>query len=424
MNDGNGGGNGGGHDARALVFRPLRLGALTLRNRLIRSATYEGLGDRQGMPRVEELTRLYCDLASGGIGAIVTGFTAVSQDGRAMHSGQCGFDSEAKADAWRRVREAVRACDPDVPMIAQLAHTGRQTLETATGKPVVGASSRACTYFRQPVHALDEVGIERIIEAFAAAALRARDAGFDGVQIHAAHGYLIHQFLSPWTNRREDRWGEKDRFCLEVVERVRERCGPGFSVWIKLSGEEDRTPGVRIADTVRTAQRLESAGVDLLEVSYGTMETALNIIRGACPVNVILKVNPLFSHISPHWRPLWKAVVGPKHLYRLKRFTPNYNLAAATAVKEAVSVPVAVVGGIRSLDDAIQCLQGSGGPGLDAVGLCRPLIREPDLPARWRNGAASKSTCTNCNLCTVYCDGAVPTECRTPHRAADKGRSS
>ena len=413
--------DGGQRDARARVFRPLRLGALTMRNRLIRSATYEGLADEHGMPRVEELARMYRDLASGGVGAIVTGFTAVSQDGRAMHPGQCGFDTEAKASAWRRVREAVRACDPDVPMIAQLAHAGRQTLETVTGQPVMGASSRSCTYFRQPVRALDEAGIERLIQAFADSAMWARDAGFDGVQIHAAHGYLIHQFLSPWTNRREDRWGERDRFCLEVVERVRERCGPGFSVWIKLSGEEDRTPGVRIEDMVRTSQRLEGAGVDLVEISYGTMETALNIIRGACPVNVILRVNPLFSHIPPLWRPVWKAVVGPQHLYRLKRFTPNYNLAAAAAVKQAVSVPVAVVGGIRSLDDVIQCLQGHG---LDAVGLCRPLIREPDLPARWREGVATESTCTNCNLCTVYCDSADPTECRVLRRAADEGRSS
>jgi len=406
-------------EASACVFQPLRLGALTMRNRLIRSATYEGLADGQGMPRVEELAQLYCDLASGGVGAIVTGFTAVSQDGRAMHPGQCGFDTDAKADAWKRIREAVRAFDPDVPMIAQLAHTGRQTLETVTGQPVVGASSRSCTYFRQPVHALDEAGIERIIRAFADSALRARDAGFDGVQIHAAHGYLIHQFLSPWTNQRDDRWGERERFCLEVVEGVRERCGDGLSVWIKLSGEEDRAPGIQIEDTVRTSQRLQSAGVDLIEVSYGSMEIALNIIRGACPVNVILKVNPLFSHIPPLWRPFWKAFVGPQHLRRLKRLTPVYNLAAAAAVKQAVSVPVAVVGGIRSLDDAIQCLQGQG---LDAVGLCRPLIREPDLPTRWRDGVATKSTCTNCNLCTVNCDSVDPTICRAQRRAASQGR--
>ena len=411
----------GQQEARACVFRPLQVGALTLRNRIIRSATYEGLADEHGMPRVEELARMYSRLALGGVGAIVTGFTAVSQDGRAMHPGQCGFDTDAKADAWRRVREAVRACDADVPMIAQLAHTGRQTLETVTGQPVIGASSRSCTYFRQPVYALDEAGIERIIQAFADSAVRARDAGFDGVQIHAAHGYLIHQFLSPWTNRREDRWGERERFCLDVVEGVRESCGPGFSVWVKLSGEEDRTPGVRIEDTVRTSKRLEGAGIDLVEISYGTMETALNIMRGACPVNVILRVNPLFSHIPPLWRPVWKAVVGPQHLRRLKRFTPIYNLAAAAAVKRAISAPVAVVGGIRSLDDALQCLQGHG---LDAVGLCRPLIREPDLPARWREGVATESTCTNCNLCTAYCDSVDPTTCRALRRAANEGRSS
>jgi 2,4-dienoyl-CoA reductase-like NADH-dependent reductase (Old Yellow Enzyme family) len=403
-------------DAHAPLFQPLELGSLTLPNRIIRSATYEGLADREGMPQVEGLARSYSALAKGGVGAIVTGFNAVSQDGRAMHPGQCGMDTPEKARAWARVLEMVRADAPEVPMVAQLAHTGRQTREEITGQPVMGASSRACGYFKQRVHALDEPSIQRIIRAFGDSALRARDAGFDGVQIHGAHGYLIHQFLSPWTNQRRDAWGEKDLFLLEVIDRVRRACGPAFSVWVKLSGEEDRTPGIRTEDTVRTSKRLQEAGVDLIEISYGTMEIALNIIRGDCPVNEILRVNPLFSHLPPVLRPFWKVLIGPLHLRRLKRFTPLYNLAAAAYVKEALSVPVAVVGGIRTLDHATQCLSRHG---MDAVGLCRPLIKEPDLPSRWRRGLTTESTCTNCNLCTVYCDSGEVTKCRSLYRAGD-----
>lgn len=179
---------------------------------------------------------------------------------------------------------------------------------------------------------------------------------------------------------------------------------------------EDRIPGITIEDTVRTSRRLQAAGVDLIEISYGTMETALNIIRGECPVDEVLRVNPLFSGVPSILHPVWKALAGRVLLSRLQEFTPVYNLAAATAVKKAVSIPVAVVGGIRTLDQAVQCLSGSG---LDAIGLCRPLIREPDLPTRWRRGTATESSCTNCNLCTVYCDSGEITKCRTEHRASN-----
>jgi 2,4-dienoyl-CoA reductase-like NADH-dependent reductase (Old Yellow Enzyme family) len=401
---------------QAALFQPLEVGSLTLANRILRSATYEGLADEKGVPRVEKLARMYSVLAQGGVGAIVTGFTAVSQEGRAMHPGQCGLDTQEKALIWAEVLETMKAFGPSVPVLAQLAHTGRQTLRKVTGQPVVGASSRRCTYFRQRVQTLDGAGIRRIIQDFGEAAERAQDAGFDGVQLHGAHGYLIHQFLSPWTNRRRDEWGERDRFCLEVVQRVRRVCGPEFAVWVKLSGEEDRTPGVTVEDTVRLSRRLQDAGVDLIEISYGTMETALNIIRGECPLDEILKENPLFSHIPRVFQPLWKLLAGPIHLRHLKGFTPLYNLDAASAVKEAVSIPVAVVGGIRTLDHALQCLSEHG---LDAVGLSRPLIREPDLPSRWSQGLSTTSTCTNCNLCTVYCDSGEVTKCRSADRAQE-----
>jgi 2,4-dienoyl-CoA reductase-like NADH-dependent reductase (Old Yellow Enzyme family) len=413
--------NAGFAELAAPLFQPLEVGSLTLANRLFRSATYEGLATEEGVPQVEALGRMYGVLARGGIGAIITGFTAVSQEGRAMHPGQCGIDTEEKARAWAQVLEVVRGAAPPVPILMQLAHTGRQTRRAVTGRPPVGASSRRCTYFKDSVRTLDDAGIRRIIREFGDAALRARDAGLDGVQLHGAHGYLIHQFLSPWTNRQRDTWGERDRFCLEIVRRIRELCGTRFPVWIKLSGEEDRTPGLTAEDTARTSRRLQDVGADLIEISYGTMEWALNIIRGDCPLDEVLEVNPLLSRIPRPFRPLWKVLAGPLHLRRLKPFTPLYNLSAAMAAKDAVSIPVAVVGGVRTVDQALLCLSGGG---LDAVGLCRPLIREPDLPTQWRKGTGTESACTNCNLCTVYCDSGEATKCRSTDRVEMEGRSS
>ncbi len=408
-------------DGRDLVFRPLTVGPLILPNRLIRSATYEGMADPEGIPRVDALSRLYSALGRGGVGAIVTGFNTVSQEGRAMQTGQCGLDTDEKSKAWAQVLEATRKAAPGVPILAQLAHAGRQTRQEMTGQPVVGASSRSCSYFRERVWTLNDTGIRRIIRSFVAAALRARDAGFDGVQIHGAHGYLIHQFLSPWTNRRKDPWGERDRLCLEVVEEVRKACGTGFSVWVKLSGQEERKPGIRTRDTVRTARRLQEAGVDLLEISYGTMELALNIIRGECPLDEVFRVNPLFSALPRPLHPLGKVLARPMFVWRLKGFTPLYNLPTAAAVKAAVDVPVAVVGGVRSLAQAVRCLRDQS---LDAVGLCRPLIREPDLPNLWRRGQSTESSCTNCNLCTVYCDSGEITKCREVAVPFVEGRST
>lgn len=402
---------------RSPLFTPLTAGRLKLRNRLIRSATYEGLGDASGTPR-PELGELYLGLAGGGIGAIVTGFTFISQAGRAMQPGQCGMDDDAKAAAWAQIVRQVRAADPDVRLVMQLAHAGRQTRRAVTGRPVLGASGRRCTYFREPVTPMGEAAIQAAIAEFAEAARRARAAGFDAVQIHAAHGYLIHQFLSPRTNTRRDDWGtDRGRFLEATVRAVQAACGPDFPLWVKLSWAEDARPGIGLEDALRTAERLSALGIDLLEISYGTMEVALNIIRGACPVDAVFAVNPLFSRVPPLCRGLWKRLFLKRTLRRFQPFSEGYNVAAAAAVKRVVpATAVAVVGGLRTLAQMERCLVREG---LDAVALCRPLVCEPDLPSRLQAGTAAASRCRNCNLCTIYCDSRLPLRCYGKARGAD-----
>lgn len=390
-----------------VLFTPLRLRNVTLPNRLVRSATYEGWGDPQGVPRAG-LTDMYLELARGGVGTIVSGFVFTEWQGRAMHPGQCGMDDDAKVEPWRKVIGPVLERHPETRLFMQIAHTGRQTLRRVTGLPVVGASPRKCTYFRQRVSELDAAAIARIASGFGDAALRAKEAGFHGVQVHAAHGYLIHQFLSPWTNTRKDRWADRPLFLEEVVRAVQERCGPDYPVLVKLSCADDR--GLTLADTRSIVRRLEALGVDAVEISYGTMEYALNIIRGACPVDVVLEVNPLFNRIPRLLRVLWKLCLKESYLRNFLAFQENYNRDAAVTIKRDTRLPVITVGGLRTAKAIRESVERYG---LDAVALCRPLLCEPDLPNRLQAGEFVKSRCTNCNLCTIHCDGPEPTFCRT-----------
>lgn len=398
-----------------ILFAPLELRNVTLKNRLIRSATYEGWGDSNGMPR-PGMADLYLELAHGGVGSIITGFVFVSQAGRAMQPGQCGIDTNAKIAPWQRIIERVHENSPNVQLFMQIAHTGRQTRREVTDLPVAGVSARRCTYFRERIRVLDNAGIEAIVEEFGEAAQRAREAGFDGIQVHAAHGYLIHQFLSPWTNTRKDRWANPLLFLEQVIHSVRKKCGDKFPILVKLSAEDDNMPGIRIEDTIHTVKRLEILQIDAVELSYGTMEYALNIIRGRCPVDIVLEVNPLFNRMPPFPRKLWKIFFLKRYLKRFSPFQENYNADAAERIRKETVLPVFVVGGIRSADSMVKCIEMQK---LSAVSLCRPLICEPDLPKKIREGTTERSRCSNCNLCTVYCDSSQTLRCYQNRRKTD-----
>ena len=390
--------------SKDILFTPVALGCLDLKNRFVRSATYEGMADSCGVVS-NELAGKYKQLAAGGVGAIVTGFCYISQQGRAMQPFQAGIVTQEHCSAWQKVVDSVKQEYPKVKLIMQIAHAGRQTLSSVTNSEVVGAGRRKCSYFRQKVRMLTDSEIVSIIEDFANAACLAQKAGFDGVQVHAAHGYLIHQFLSKYTNRRQDRWGSSHLFLVEILNKIKSVCGDHFPVLVKLSHSDDR--GVSVTDTIELIKSLKGA-VDAVEISYGTMEYAVNIFRGSCPVEKVFEVNPLFNNMPRMVQCVWKLFRLKSYLRNLIPFSENYNLAAAKAVSDCTTIPVFAVGGVRSVGSMVSIIRDSN---LPVVSMCRPFICEPDIVKQIKEKDCRRSKCTNCNLCAINCDSKSALKC-------------
>jgi 2,4-dienoyl-CoA reductase-like NADH-dependent reductase (Old Yellow Enzyme family) len=391
-----------------MLFSPLQLRGACAPNRLWRAATYEGLADPQGAPSTA-LGDLYVQLAAGGVGAIITGFCYVSVAGRAMQPRQCGVDADDKLDAWWRVVAAVRAVGRGTLLFMQIAHAGRQTLESATGSRVLAPTGRPSPYFRSRPVAMNDDQIHAAIGEFVSAAGRAQRAGFDGVELHAAHGYLIHQFLSPHVNDRRDAWGQ-DRlaFLRETINGIRTACGSEFPILVKLSAGDFHPGGMDAELAAAYAARLDDLGVAALEISCGTMDLAMNIFRGGLPIRHVFAHNPLFA-ARPAWqKALWKRFVLPRMRRRLEPFREAYNRAAAHAIRQHTQVPLVLVGGIRTRTSMDEILASGDA---DAVALCRPLIREPDLADRLRDGRSARSSCVHCNICAVMCDSTAGLRC-------------
>jgi len=394
------------------MFEPAKIGGVVLRNRIIRSATYEGRCDDAGVPGTG-YRDLYVELARHGVGAMITGFAYVTTDGRAMQPRQAGIEDESKIPLYREVTREVHRFDSRI--FLQLAHAGRQTSSRATGGELLGASGKRSPYFREKPRPVGTEEALRIVERFADAAVLALRAGFDGVQLHAAHGYLIHQFLSPAVNDREDMFAIDPRsqlgtrFLELIIDRTRQKCGRQFPILVKISGREDDSNGITEDRLVRLVQFLDSKAVDAIEVSYGTMDQPLNIFRGSrVPMDAILTYNPRYRRKPGLRRAGWKMFAGPFVLSRIKPFTPTYNLRCAALARRHSGIPIISVGGFRTGSEIESALRSGE---TDFVGLCRPLLCEPDFVQRLREDGSSVSRCVSCNVCAILCDTRNPTRC-------------
>lgn len=386
------------------VFESAKIGPLVLKNRIIRSATYEGMADDFGRPLLN-YKQLYKQLASNHIGGIITGFYYICQDSRAMQTHQAGIDNLEKLSIDKEITKEVHQYDCKIFM--QLAPAGRQTRKKETSQTVWGVSNKRSFYFGETPQILTTDQVFTIIENFARAAVLAQEAGFDGVQLHAAHGYLIHQFLLPDVNNRTDIFkveassGIGTKFLELLIEKIREKCGINYPILIKISGSEDN----KFSDLISF---LDSQKISAIEISYGTMDEAFNIFRGDVPIDLILKYNPIYRTDSRIKKILMKLLVFPILRSKFKPFTPIYNLPFARIAKQLTTIPIICVGGIRRGPELKQIIEEEN---IDFVSLCRPFICEPDLVNKILKDENYVSQCINCNYCAVMCDSGQPTRC-------------
>jgi 2,4-dienoyl-CoA reductase-like NADH-dependent reductase (Old Yellow Enzyme family) len=346
----------------SILFEPSKINDLQLSNRFVRSATWEGMATDDGAC-TPQLIDLMSGLAGGGVGLIISGHSYVSPEGKAGIR-QLGVYKDELIAGLQAMTTAVHENGGKIVM--QLAHAGIFAASALTGMTPLAPSHLDGVY--EFAHKEMTAGdIQKVAAAFAAAAQRARQAGFDGVQIHAAHGYLISQFLAPYFNRRPDEYGgsiqNRARAMLEVVRAVRTTVGAGYPVLIKMNCRDFHENGLSLEDSVQAASMLAEAGIDAVEISGG------NRVAG--------KLGP--------------ARVGIKSADQEAYFRNE-----ALAFKNKINVPLILVGGNRSFQLAEKLVtEGTA----DFISMSRPFIREPDLINRWKSGDLSRAACLSDNLC-------------------------
>ncbi len=376
------------------VFEPCSIGNLTLKNRIIRAATHEGMAHRDGMP-TDDLLRTYQDLATGGAGAIITGYVGVKQNGKTFPNMRM-FDSDTYIPVYKSITDQLQQFK--TPIILQIAHGGSRSMSKVTGQDVISASGRKKNDYGDVVKEASEAEIRSIVGAFVAAIVRAKTAGFDGVELHAAHGYLLSEFVSPVLNKRRDQWGgsteNRLRIVTGIISSARTEVGD-FPILVKMSGHDEFRRGLAETEAVKIARILEAASCDAIEVSCGYGDFMYAVRMPKVPVDAVLGLMPKYRDMPGYQKGLFR-IMAP-FLAKVRMPLHNYNVPLAEHIKRNVGIPVIAVGGIRNLQDIKTIISDKG---IDFVSLSRPFVIEPDIVNRFQQGQES-SRCINCGYCLI-----------------------
>lgn len=397
------------------LFTPLRIGKLEIAGRLVKSATTETRCTPDGFV-TDELIEYYEQMAQGDTPLLITGNAFFNLYSKASPR-QLAADNDDKLPGLRRLVDAVHHAGQRASKIfMQIYHVGRQAIPRFVGRsdavapsavfePSLGVRPRAIT----------REEIRETIRGFADAADRAQRAGFDGIQIHAAHGYLLSEFLTPHTNRRSDEYGgsfeNRLRLLVEVYRAIRERVGPDYAAIMKLNGSDDLPlrKGLKPADLAQVAKRMEDEGLDAVEITAGHYESGFTFERG--------QWKGFFSTVTtigmgtnlPWYHRGFARLMAPLFDWGLGRIAPyseGFNLRYSRLFKQALRIPVICVGGFIHRDAMERAIANGE---CDMIAVARALIADPHLYRHMREGVQG-SQCNFCNAC--YARGAMfPVDC-------------
>lgn len=368
------------------LFSQGKIAHLTVKNRLVRSATYEGGMTEDGRVTPQVLN-LYKNLVNGGVGTIITGHMVVKLEGKAGDKQTCIYD-DGHISEIAQIADVVHRSDKDCKIIAQLSYAGRQVIHDNNVAECVGPSDVPSPLLRKKDRALRVDEIREIVSCFIDAIVRVKKAGFDGAQLHAAHGWLLSSFLSPYTNRRNDEYGGsiKQRVAIlkEIIGQARERVND-FPILIKINCTDHIEGGIDSSTFPELAKMLEELGFDAIEVSGGMWDclTRSEGELGFFPFPI------------------------PEARIRINSLEKQSYFVSCTEGLD-LNIPVMVVGGHRNIESLEKILNIGN---IDFISMSRPLISEPSLPNRWLEGRGSdKSDCVSCNSCLLELK-SKPLEC-------------
>ncbi len=369
------------------LFAPARLGPVELRNRIVKAATFEGMSPKNVVS--SSLIDFHRRMAAGGVAMTTVSYIAVSQAG--MGAPAEIYIHDGAADGLARIAEVVHG--EGAKIAAQIGHAG--AVGEVPGKRVLGPSARR-TRMGAKVAEISRAEIDQVVADFAAAGTMLRQAGFDSVELHFGHHYLLSSFLSPRWNRRTDEYGgsldNRARLLLRVLDATREAVGPGLALTAKMNIRDAVRGGLEIDESIEFAKRFEASGrLDAIELTGGgSQQNQMYMFRGDVPRAEFEQILP--SKAMKLGFRLFGRWLLPGYPYEEAYFLPM-----AARFRAALSMPLIYLGGVSRADTARQALDA----GFDFVAMGRALVREPDLVNRMRDGSATEATCIHCNKCML-----------------------
>jgi 2,4-dienoyl-CoA reductase-like NADH-dependent reductase (Old Yellow Enzyme family) len=374
------------------AFEPARLGPLTLRNRIVKAATFEGVMRRGRVS--DELVEFHRRVAAGGAAMTTVAYCAVSPGGR-VNRNTLVMDPSIVGDL-RRLTDAVHA--EGAVAAAQLGHAGLVADVRSNGCPTLAPSTRLSAPAMGIVRGATEAQLDEVVRDFERAARVAEDAGFDAIEVHLGHNYLLSSFLSPNLNRRRDRYGgsieNRARFPRRVVEAVRRAVGPRTAVYAKFNMADGVDGGLWLDESLQFAQLLEADGhLDALELTGGSsLLNGMYFFRGDVPMREFIAAQPRIVGLGLR--------LAGRRIFPSYPFEEGFFLPFAREFRAALSMPLILLGGINRLDT----IETAMSEGFEFVAMARALLREPDLPRRLAAGRTAAGLCVHCNKClpTIY----------------------